>query len=97
MRGHEQDPSAGVLDVKFHDTGVGIPRENLRRIFDPFFSRRADGGTGSGLGLPVSLAMVKSIGGEIQVTSVEEIGTTVTVSLPIVERRTQRRKGAPNG
>ena len=87
VRVHEKEADAGVLDVKFHDTGVGIPREHLRRIFDPFFSRRADGGMGSGLGLPVSLSMVKSIGGDVQIASAEGIGTTVTVSLPILERR----------
>ncbi|MFN3652896.1 MAG: ATP-binding protein [Armatimonadota bacterium] len=91
MRQDERDPKIGLLDVKFHDTGVGIPRESLKRIFDPFFSRRAGGGSGSGLGLPVSLAMVRGIGGDIRISSAEGIGTTVTVSLPIVERRSLPR------
>jgi len=93
MREHVHDPTTGILDVKFHDTGVGIPREDLKRVFDPFYSRRRDGASGSGLGLPVSLAMVKSIGGDIQIASAEGIGTTVSVSLPIVERRAVRRTG----
>jgi ActR/RegA family two-component response regulator len=93
LRGHEQDPRRGILDLKFHDTGVGIPREHLRRIFDPFFTQRVGGVSGTGLGLPVSLAMVKSIGGDIQVASAERIGTTVTVSLPIIERRVSPRGG----
>lgn len=97
LRSHETDPTSGVLDLKFHDTGVGIPKEHLRRIFDPFYSRRAGGGSGSGLGLPVSLAMIKSVGGNIQVASVEGFGTTVTVSLPIVERRSVRRTGSRSG
>lgn len=93
VRAQENDANQGVLDVAFHDTGVGIPKEHLKRIFDPFYSKRAGGGSGSGLGLPVSLAMIKSVGGDIQVASVEGIGTTVTVSLPIVDRRSQRRTG----
>jgi CheY-like chemotaxis protein len=93
LRSHEQDPDQGVVDLKFHDTGAGIPREQLSRIFDPFFSKRANGTSGSGLGLPVSLAMVKSIGGDITLTSAEGIGTTVNVSLPIVERRSAPRTG----
>jgi two-component system cell cycle sensor histidine kinase/response regulator CckA len=93
MREHDHDPATGILDVKFHDTGVGIPREHLKRVFDPFYSRRRDGTSGSGLGLPVSLAMIKSIGGDIQIASAEGIGTTVSVSLPIVERRAVRRTG----
>ncbi len=94
LRGGDQDPASGMLDLKFHDTGVGISREHLRRIFDPFFSKRANGTAGSGLGLPVSLAMIQGIGGDIHVTSAEGIGTTVTVSLPIVERRSVRRRGS---
>lgn len=93
LRGSEHDPLSALMDIKFHDTGVGIPKEQLRRIFDPFYSKRANGTTGSGLGLPVSLSMVQSIGGDIHVTSAEGIGTTVTVSLPIVERRASPRKG----
>ncbi len=91
VRGHDRDPHAGQLDLKFHDTGAGIPPDRLRRIFDPFYSQRANGTTGSGLGLPVSLSMIKSIGGDIQITSAVGIGTTVTVSLPIVERRHGQR------
>jgi two-component system cell cycle sensor histidine kinase/response regulator CckA len=91
LRSHDRRPEVGMLDVKLHDTGVGISRESLQRVFDPFFSKRANGTTGSGLGLPVSLAMVKGLGGDIQVASVEGIGTTFTISLPIVERRTASR------
>lgn len=91
LRGDEANPHRGMLDLKLHDTGHGIPREHLRRVFDPFFSRRVDGGAGTGMGLPVSLALVKSIGGDIQIASAERIGTTVTVSLPIVERRSAPR------
>lgn len=97
LRGDEADPRRGLLDLKLHDTGHGISKEDLRRVFDPFFSRRANGGTGTGMGLPVSLAMIKSLGGDIQIASAERLGTTVTVSLPIVERRTAPRpsRGEP--
>jgi PAS domain S-box-containing protein len=91
LRGDEADPRRGLLDLKLHDTGHGISKEDLRRVFDPFFSRRANGGTGTGMGLPVSLAMMKSLGGDIQIASAEHLGTTVTLSLPIVERRTGHR------
>ncbi|MBI3911585.1 MAG: response regulator [Armatimonadetes bacterium] len=85
------DPVAGMLELKFSDTGLGIPEDQLARIFDPFYSSRHDGSSGSGLGLTVSLAMVKSLGGDITITSAEGIGTTVTVSLPIIERRRKPR------
>jgi PAS domain S-box-containing protein len=94
VRPRDDDPNHGVLEVKFTDTGCGIGREQLTRIFDPFFSRRPNGGTGTGLGLTVSLSMVRAMGGDIQITSAVGIGTTVMVLLPIVERRTDKRAEA---
>ncbi len=91
LREDEVTPDRGRLEVKFHDTGTGVPPERLNRIFDPFYSHRANGTAGSGLGLPVSLTMIKGIGGDIHLTSAVGIGTTVTVILPIVERRAERR------
>ncbi len=91
VRAKDDDPAGGLLETKFTDTGCGISREQLKRIFDPFYSRRPNGGTGTGLGLTVSLSMVRAMGGDIQITSAEGIGTTVVVLLPIVERRTDQR------
>ena len=42
VRTDDHEPTGGMMDVKFHDTGVGIPREHLKRVFDPFYSRRAN-------------------------------------------------------
>jgi PAS domain S-box-containing protein len=66
--------------VLFTDTGVGIPPENLERIFDPFFSTRP---SGTGLGLSVSLGIVQEHGGRITMESEEGRGSTVTVWLPV--------------
>lgn len=82
------------MEVLFEDTGVGIPEDQLNRIFEPFFSnRRGGGGSGTGLGLSVSMSMVRGMGGDIRVDSVEGRGTTMTVTLPIVERRRRPRYG----
>jgi PAS domain S-box-containing protein len=94
VRPRDEEPETAVLEVKFTDTGCGISREQLKRIFDPFYSRRPNGGTGTGLGLTVSLSMVRAMGGDIQITSAQGIGTTVMVLLPIVERRTEKRAEA---
>jgi PAS domain S-box-containing protein len=91
VRPRDEDPEKAQLEVKFTDTGCGISREQIKRIFDPFYSRRPNGGTGTGLGLTVSLSMVRAMGGDIQITSAQGIGTTVMVLLPIVERRTDKR------
>ena len=73
--------------VTFADTGVGISRERLGRIFDPFYTTK-DGG--SGLGLMIVYKIVKDHNGTIDVESEEGRGTRVTITLPVVE--SQRRQ-----
>ena len=70
--------------VTFEDTGVGIPKQHLREIFDPFFtSKKATKGTG--LGLSVSLGIVQRHGGDIRVESEVGKGTVFTVLLPVAK------------
>lgn len=89
-RSHETEAGAGMVDLKFHDTGVGMAPDQVRRAFDPFFAARPGG---AGLGLPVSLSLVRSIGGDIRITSAAGLGTTVAVTLAMVERRELVRMG----
>jgi PAS domain S-box-containing protein len=70
--------------VAFSDDGPGIPPEDIRRIFDPFFTTKRPGG-GSGLGLTISLAVVKEHGGTIEVQSQPGAGATFRVLLPVAE------------
>jgi CheY-like chemotaxis protein len=72
---------------------VGIPEEQLNRIFEPFFSNRRGGGMGTGLGLSVSMSMIRGMEGDIRVESQEGRGTTMAVLLPIIERRRRPRHG----
>lgn len=74
------DGRKAMLTVK--DTGEGIARENLDRIFEPFFSTRPVG-QGSGLGLSVSRGIVEKLGGTIEVESRLGAGATFKVVLPI--------------
>jgi signal transduction histidine kinase len=80
----------GTVRVEFEDTGPGIPLEVLGRIFDPFFTTKPEV-SGTGLGLSVSLGIVQSHGGAIDVKSAIGAGTTFTVTLPI----THGPDGAP--
>jgi signal transduction histidine kinase len=68
--------------VRISDTGVGIPPEDLPRVFEPFFTTRVVG-QGRGLGLPVAQGIAHGLGGGIEVESAGGTGTTVTVTLPI--------------
>lgn len=66
--------------VAISDNGVGIPPEDLSKIFNPFFTRKADG---TGLGLPITQRILHQHGGIIDVESSQGIGTTFYVKLPV--------------
>ena len=70
------------IELVFSDTGVGIYPDDLKHIFEPFFSRRADGVRGTGLGLPITKAIVESRGGSMSVDSTPGQGSRFTVRFP---------------
>jgi two-component system, OmpR family, manganese sensing sensor histidine kinase len=76
-----------LLRVQVHDTGIGIPESALPHIFDRFYrvdpARKHEAAEGSGLGLAIAKAIVENHHGQIQVESVRDRGSTVTVTLPI--------------
>ena len=67
------------IKMSIHDQGVGIPKEALQNIFDPYFTTKAQG---SGLGLATSYSIVRKHDGHITVESEEGSGTTFSVYLP---------------
>jgi len=67
-----------AVELSVTDTGVGMSREQLGRIFSPFYSTKEQG---YGLGMAMIKKMVEEIGGEVEVNSVEGRGTTVTLRL----------------
>ena len=66
--------------VTLSDTGVGIDKEDLERVFDPFFSKKD--GKGTGLGLSVSYGIIRDHDGEIWAESTPGAGTTFHIVLP---------------
>ena len=73
------DDDAVVVEVR--DTGTGIKREDIKRIYDPFFTTKGIG-RGTGLGLSVSYGILQEHGGAIFVESAPGQGTTFQVALP---------------
>ena len=71
-----------AVQIVFSDTGVGIPPENIRRIFDPFFTSK-EVGQGTGLGLAVTHGIIEAHGGSIAVESTPGEGTTFTITIPL--------------
>jgi len=72
-----------TLQLKVRDTGVGIPEENLDKIFEPYFTTRE---FGSGLGLTLVYKIIKEHLGEVAVSSKPGEGTTVSLSFPIPQK-----------
>jgi signal transduction histidine kinase/iron only hydrogenase large subunit-like protein len=70
------------LCVEIKDTGCGIPKENLGKLFTPFFTTKKMG-KGTGLGLPITYGIIKMHRGDIKVQSTVGQGTTFLLSLPL--------------
>jgi PAS domain S-box-containing protein len=71
------------LKIEVSDTGIGIEKEALKRIFDPYYTTKNQG-EGTGLGLSVVHGIVTSLNGDIQVYSEPDIGSKFRVYLPVV-------------
>lgn len=72
---------ADHIYVYIQDEGCGIPPQNLHKIFNPFFTTKP-AGSGTGLGLPISLRIIEAHGGQIKVDSQIDKGTKMSVILP---------------
>ena len=69
-----------MVDVSFSDSGVGIPKDLMEKIFDPFFTTRS---MGTGLGLPISVQIVREVGGVITAKNNPGGGATLRASFPV--------------
>ncbi|MDR3114295.1 MAG: HAMP domain-containing histidine kinase [Treponema sp.] len=69
----------GAVVIRISDRGRGIPEEDLKRVFDPFFTRKS---TGTGIGLSISKRFVEAVQGSITVENQTAGGTLVTITLP---------------
>ena len=79
--GHARiDPDS--IELKFIDTGHGVPECDLDKIFDPFFTTKEKG---TGLGLAIVHNIVEAHGGTIQVESSDAKGTIFSIMLPVIK------------
>jgi len=88
----------GGLAIKVFDTGIGIPVEYIEKAMEPFmqienYLSKTYGGTG--LGLPLSKALMEMHGGSLMIDSAVEVGTVATMSLPPARVRPGRQHALP--
>lgn len=75
------DPEKDRIEVRVSDTGTGIPEDEVERIFEPFYTTKAEG-KGAGLGLSVAYGIIRQHQGEVYFQSEVGEGTQVTIHLP---------------
>jgi signal transduction histidine kinase len=68
------------LTISVKDTGIGIKKEELSRVFEPFYTTKS---AGTGLGLAIAHRIMQDHGGTLQMTSVPGAGTTVVMAFPV--------------
>jgi PAS domain S-box-containing protein len=74
------------VEISVRDTGIGIKKEDLPRLFEPFYTTKP---TGSGLGLAIAYRIIQDHGGTIRVSSVPGDGTTVVMTFPVMVGQSQ--------
>jgi signal transduction histidine kinase len=80
----DKTPVRDYIEIKFADTGIGIAKEALDKIFIPFYTTKTDWG-GTGLGLSVVHRVINDLEGVIDVESEEGKGATFIIRLPVLE------------
>lgn len=89
-----QQTGHGIIQVDISDNGPGIAPEIAKNIFEPFFTtKKGKDKQGTGLGLSITYGIIKKLGGDITVSSVEEVGTTFSILFPTITNNT---RGAGN-
>ncbi|MBN2704586.1 MAG: PAS domain S-box protein [Pontiellaceae bacterium] len=82
------------IEIEIRDTGCGIPKENMKRIFEPFYTTK-ESGKGTGLGLASVLGTIRQHGGVVNVYSEPGTGTSFHILLPVAEKGEKKAVESP--
>jgi len=94
IKGYDKIEEGDYVVLKVADNGIGIPAEHIDRIFEPFYSKKRMGRSGTGLGMAVVWGTVKDHKGYIDVKSTEGKGTTFTLYFPVTRKEVMEKKAA---
>jgi CheY-like chemotaxis protein len=90
IKGYDEVEEGDYAILKISDTGIGISLEDLEKIFEPFYTKKVMGRSGTGLGMAVVWGTVKDHKGYIAVKSIEGKGTTFTLYFPVTREELTR-------
>ncbi|MBW1765382.1 MAG: hypothetical protein JRJ23_11740, partial [Deltaproteobacteria bacterium] len=92
VKGYDNVKEGDYVVLTVSDTGTGIPGEDLEKIFEPFYTKKIMGRSGTGLGMAVVWGTVKDHKGYIDVDSTVGKGTTFTLYFPITSKEIEGEK-----
>lgn len=82
--GGPENPQHPIVHIAVHDTGIGVPPENIAKLFQPFFTTKPNG---TGLGLAITQRIILEHRGLISANSEAQKGTTFTIRLPVADKQ----------
>ncbi len=94
INGYETIPEGEYMVLSVSDVGVGISEEDLKKIFEPFYTKKVMGRSGTGLGMAVVWGSVKDHEGFIDVTSAEGLGSRFDIYLPATREEKSEKGGS---
>ncbi|MFH1992156.1 MAG: PAS domain S-box protein, partial [Pseudomonadota bacterium] len=92
INGYDKIEEGDFVTLTVSDTGIGISSEDLKRIFEPFYTKKIMGRSGTGLGMAVVWGTVKDNNGYIDVQSAQGKGTTFSLYFPATRRKISKEK-----
>jgi len=90
IKGYDTVKEGEYVTLTVSDEGTGISEEDKKRVFEPFYTKKVMGRSGTGLGMAVVWGTVKDHNGYIDIQSTEGKGTTITVYFPVTRREAHR-------
>jgi len=93
IKGYEEIKEGDFVVLEIEDTGLGIAPEDLSRIFEPFYTKKVMGRSGTGLGMAVVWGTAHDNNGYLDLKSTEGVGTTFSLYFPITRGEKIRKKG----
>ena len=94
IRGYDDIKEGDYAILTVSDTGIGISSEDIQRIFEPFYTKKVMGRSGTGLGMAVVWGTVKDHKGHIDIQSTPGQGTTITLYFPVTRKEIRGQEEA---